>query len=58
MRLNSYSLLHIREGQFGAYNRRIHGFTSVFKDSSRQNLLESGKCTDLFEEAGEYDGDE
>ncbi|MBA0670267.1 hypothetical protein Goklo_028961 [Gossypium klotzschianum] len=43
-------LLHIREGRFGAYDRRIHGFTSVFEDSSRQNLLENGKCTNLLEE--------
>ncbi|MBA0785102.1 hypothetical protein Gotri_025297 [Gossypium trilobum] len=28
-------LLHIWEGRFGAYNRRIHGFTLVFEDSSR-----------------------
>ncbi|MBA0670386.1 hypothetical protein Goklo_025158 [Gossypium klotzschianum] len=43
-------LLHIWEGQFGAYNRRIHGFTSMFEDSSGQSLLQSCKCTDLFEE--------
>ncbi|MBA0729673.1 hypothetical protein Golax_025737 [Gossypium laxum] len=28
-------LLHIREGRFVVYNRRIHGFTLVFEDSSR-----------------------
>ncbi|MBA0672671.1 hypothetical protein Goklo_007365 [Gossypium klotzschianum] len=43
-------LLHIWKGRFGAYNRTIHGFTSVFKDSSGQSLLESCKFTDLFEE--------
>ncbi|MBA0671023.1 hypothetical protein Goklo_007496 [Gossypium klotzschianum] len=43
-------LFPIREGRFGTYNRRVHGFTSVFKDSSRHNLFESGKCTNLFEE--------
>ncbi|MBA0635031.1 hypothetical protein Godav_024534 [Gossypium davidsonii] len=56
MRLDNYSLLHIREGRFGAYDRRIHGFTSVFEDSSRQNLLENGKCTNLLEEVDEYNG--
>ncbi|MBA0638584.1 hypothetical protein Godav_025078 [Gossypium davidsonii] len=58
MRLDSYSLLHVREGRFGTYNRRIHGFTSVFEDSSRQNLFKRGKCTDLLEKADEYNGDE
>ncbi|MBA0880115.1 hypothetical protein Goshw_026451 [Gossypium schwendimanii] len=51
-------LLHILEGRFGAYNRRIQGFTSVYEDSSGQSLLKSCKCTDLFEEADEYNGDE
>ncbi|MBA0798617.1 hypothetical protein Gohar_009193 [Gossypium harknessii] len=51
-------LLHIREGRFGAYSRRIHGFTLVFDNSSGQSLLESCKCTDLFEEADEYNWDE
>ncbi|MBA0701599.1 hypothetical protein Goari_026898, partial [Gossypium aridum] len=27
------------------------------KDSSRQNLFESGKCTELLEEADEYNED-
>ncbi|MBA0648671.1 hypothetical protein Goklo_016356, partial [Gossypium klotzschianum] len=51
-------LLHIWEGRFGTYNRRIHDFTSVFKNSSRQSLLESCKGTNLFEEADEYNRDE
>ncbi|PPD94179.1 hypothetical protein GOBAR_DD08799 [Gossypium barbadense] len=34
-------LLHIWEGRFGAYNRRICGFTLKFKVSSGQDLLES-----------------
>ncbi|MBA0787503.1 hypothetical protein Gotri_025712, partial [Gossypium trilobum] len=51
-------LLHIRESRFGAYSRRILDFTSVFEDSSGQSLLESCKCTDLFKEADEYNGDD
>ncbi|MBA0667794.1 hypothetical protein Goklo_000830, partial [Gossypium klotzschianum] len=51
-------LLHIWKGRFGAYNRRIHDFTLVFEDSSRQSLLESCKCTDLFKEADKYNRDE
>ncbi|MBA0635702.1 hypothetical protein Godav_000088 [Gossypium davidsonii] len=43
-------LLHIWECRFAAYNIRIHGFTSMFEDSSGQGLLESCKRTDLFEE--------
>ncbi|MBA0819187.1 hypothetical protein Gohar_019600, partial [Gossypium harknessii] len=42
-------LLHVRKSRPSAYNRRIYGFTSVFEDSSQQSLLESCKCTDLFE---------
>ncbi|MBA0610743.1 hypothetical protein Godav_011545 [Gossypium davidsonii] len=30
----------------------------MFEDSSRQGLLESCKCTDLFEEVGEHNRDE
>ncbi|MBA0881077.1 hypothetical protein Goshw_018750 [Gossypium schwendimanii] len=33
-------LLHIWEGPFGAYNRRICGFISMFKVSSRQSTRE------------------
>ncbi|MBA0672752.1 hypothetical protein Goklo_024744 [Gossypium klotzschianum] len=32
---SSLQLLHIWEGRFGAYNRRIYGFTLMFEDSSR-----------------------
>ncbi|MFQ6665688.1 hypothetical protein Gotur_032323 [Gossypium turneri] len=57
--LESYlELLHIWEGRFGAYNRRIYGFTSEFEVSSRQSLLESCKCANLFEEANAYNRDE
>ncbi|MBA0638242.1 hypothetical protein Godav_022264, partial [Gossypium davidsonii] len=34
-------LLHIRKSRSSAYGRRIHGFTSVSEDLSRQSLLES-----------------
>ncbi|MBA0678336.1 hypothetical protein Goari_019690, partial [Gossypium aridum] len=51
-------LLHIWKGQFGAYNRRICDFTLMFKVSSRQSLLESCKCANLFEEVDEYYRDE
>ncbi|MBA0783074.1 hypothetical protein Gotri_000854 [Gossypium trilobum] len=30
----------------------------MFEDSSRQSLLESCKCTDLFEEVDKYNRDE
>ncbi|MBA0645622.1 hypothetical protein Goklo_013694, partial [Gossypium klotzschianum] len=51
-------LLHIWEGRFGAYNRRIYNFTSMFEVSSKQLLLESCKYANLFEEANEYNWDE
>ncbi|MBA0881411.1 hypothetical protein Goshw_002878 [Gossypium schwendimanii] len=54
---NGY-LLHIWECRFGAYVKRIYGFTSMFKVSNRQSLLKSCKCANLFEEADEYNGDE
>ncbi|MBA0672243.1 hypothetical protein Goklo_029773, partial [Gossypium klotzschianum] len=51
-------LFHIWEGRFGANDRIIHGPTSMFKVSSRQSLLESSKCANLFEEADEYNRDD
>ncbi|MBA0635319.1 hypothetical protein Godav_025973, partial [Gossypium davidsonii] len=51
-------LLHFWEGRFGAYDKRIRGFTLMFKVSSRQGLLESCKCANLFEEADEYNRDD
>ncbi|MBA0881117.1 hypothetical protein Goshw_013183 [Gossypium schwendimanii] len=57
MRTPPTFVLHLGN-RFSAYGKRIHGFTSVFEDSSRQSLLESCKCTDLFEEVDEYNWDE
>ncbi|MBA0635871.1 hypothetical protein Godav_024591, partial [Gossypium davidsonii] len=46
---NCLWLLHIREGRSSAYGRRIHSFTVVSEDSSRQSLLES--CLVIFPKA-------
>ncbi|MBA0876852.1 hypothetical protein Goshw_028882, partial [Gossypium schwendimanii] len=54
----SDELLHIWKCRFGAYNRRICDFTLMFKVSSRQSLLVSCKCANLFEKADEYYRDE
>ncbi|MBA0609058.1 hypothetical protein Godav_021187, partial [Gossypium davidsonii] len=42
-------LLHTREGRSSAYGRRIHDFTTVSKNLSRQSLLES--CLLIFPKA-------
>ncbi|MBA0636376.1 hypothetical protein Godav_024560, partial [Gossypium davidsonii] len=55
---SSLQLLHVWKGRFGAYDRKICGFTPMFKVSSGQGLLESNKCANLFEEADEYDRDD
>ncbi|MBA0875771.1 hypothetical protein Goshw_001834 [Gossypium schwendimanii] len=41
-------LFHIQKSRLSAYSRRIHGFTLVFKNSSRQSLLNSCKCIDFL----------